>query len=842
MKRWITVALSLLILVLLLTVGALIYLYSDAGNTRLRTYLEQEIQRQTHLPITFNRFRLTRGHLYFVAVMGREASLGFDGSFDLFHRRLDGRYLLKASHARYQTYTLRQANISGEVHGTIDNLRLQGKGTLLDAPTSFRLKIRERIPQDIIVQLRKLPLDELMRLGGQPPLIQGQLNVDVVLPAIGKKGSHRRAILSLSGAHFDAAMIRKLYGYTLPKDKTALQGKIEAHLNGMQLTFDGDIISTLLTIHLNNGQANIEEKSAACDARIEATELSPVTQDWLHGPFKLVGSVKHDELGTQLQLQTHSLGGTIQADYAQTLSVTLKDVTLGRLFHLVGQPQYGHGKLGGTLRLTQFQPQSGQYRLKITDGKIDTKLLNQQMGTSLPPRAIFTLNSRGTYTKGVLSAAASLRSNLIHADMDKIRFTAADKTLSTHYRVRIPNPLLLAGKRGKGVPVRIEGTAIRGKSLQVKGDTFGLGKRLSFDYGDNRLSVLANGVILERLLSSFGLPTYVSGKVDALVDLTSLYPIEGRLSLDAPQLTTHPDALKRIMGTPLNTAFGVTLNAEAKRGILYGMGRIQSPFMRLTFPKMSWDVQHTVLKSPFKLILPNLAKLQPLIGTKLSGKLVTDGSIYSGKEIDLKGATSSLGGSLTYRMRGTQVNAALKNVSLPKLLRMIDQPDPMRGTIHGTIAYNTFSRRGDVRTTLDRFQFKPSKLTSAVKVVLRKDLTQVIYDHTSIDADIHGDAIAYRLKANGGRSDFAIRDGKLNTKAQTNKASFGLRVDSVDVIGTIRGAIRTPKITVLPGKLLRNRIKKKVIQKVAPTLKKVLKKQIGSSAAGALIKKIPKLF
>ncbi len=81
----------------------------------------------------------------------------------------------------------------------------------------------------------------------------------------------------------------------------------------------------------------------------------------------------------------------------------------------------------------------------------------------------------------------------------------------------------------------------------------------------------------------------------------------------------------------------------------------------------------------------------------------------------------------------------------------------------------------------------------------------------------------------------------MNTKEKTNKASFGLRIDNVDVIGTIKGSTNDPKIAVFPGKMLRNRLKEKVIDKVAPKVKDAVKKNVGG-AAGAVLKKLPKLF
>ena len=841
MRKIVVLVLSFLLVVLLIAAGGVAYLYSDGGNARLRTYLEKKIREQTQLPITLYRFKLTRGHLYFVAMMGREASLGFDGRFDLLHRRLNGRYLLRASQAHYQKYTLRQANISGQVHGDIDDLKLEGKGTLLDGPVAFDLKVRKRIPQDITVQLRQLPLDELLALGGQPPIVRGQLNADITLPSIGKAGSKGRGLVQLAKARFDPMLIRKLYHYTLPTDKTALRGQLRADLDGEQVAFSGDILSELISIRLTNGQANLTDKNAACDVAVDTAELAPVTQNQLHGPLKLSGALKYDELGVRVRAQTGSLGGDLTLDYTKHVLATLKNVSLSRLLHLVGQPDYAAGKINGTLRLESPKAQVGDYKLTINGGTLHTATLNKQLGMSLPSRAVFTFKSEGTFTQGVLDASTHLASNLLDAQLMHTRFQVADQSLQTDYRIQIPNPLLLTGKKGKGVPVVLDGTVTRSKTLRIKGETQGLGKRLAFDYSGTGLDVLADGVILERLLMSAGLPTYASGKVDALVNLTSLDPLEGTLSLDAPRIKTHPAAMKKLIDKPLDTTLTLSVKAQAKKGVLYGKADLKSPLAVLSLPKVVYNVKRNALNTPFGLSVPDLRKLEPLIDTKLNGSFSTQGTIKTGKQIDLSGTTAALGGTTIYRYRGTRADARIEGATLSKLLPLIDQPNAFLGTINGTLAYDTLSRKGQAHFTVDRFQFKPGKLTQAVKVILHKDLTQIIYDRTTADARLNGDWIAYRFKATGRRSDFAIRDGKMNTKEKTNKASFGLRIDNVDVIGTIKGSTNDPKIAVFPGKMLRNRLKEKVIDKVAPKVKDAVKKNVGG-AAGAVLKKLPKLF
>ena len=837
MKKMSMVLLVFLLLILLAAAGAMAYLYSAGGNARVQAYLEKRIEQETRLKVRFVRFELSRGHLYFVATLGQEASLGFDGAFDLLHRRLNGRYLFRADHARYEKYMLRQARIAGHVNGTIENLKIDGNGTLLDAPAAFKLFVRDRQPQDIVVQLRRLPLDELLVLAGQPPIVHGELNSDILLPAIGREGSRGKVIARLEHARFDPAQIARHYHYTMPPDRTTLKGELHAQLDGPKVTFDGALLSDLITLKIQNGQANLHDRNVACDLTLDAAELAPATQNRLHGPMKLAGILRYDTIGMQIRAKSRSLGGLITVNYTKSVSAVLKDVSLSRLLHLLGQGDYARGKINGRLALTTPQARSGQYRLKVQDGRINSATLNQDFGTSLPPNVTFALNSQGRFDQGVLSAAAKLSSNLFSATLSKVRYTITGGKITSAYRLQIPNPLRLAGKSGKGVPVSAVGTLRYDGGIHVTGRTSGLGKRLDFDYAGTRLKVDARAVVLERLLASAGMPAYLSGLADARIDLKSFDPLEGTFQIRAPALTTHPEAVKKLLGKPLKTTLALTVSARAHRGVLQGRAQAKSPLATLSLPKLSFDTRNKQLASPFKLFVPELSRLEPLIEEKLRGPLETEGKIRIGKVTDIEGSTASLGGSVRYRYHGSRMEASMQGVVLPKLLHMINQPDLFLGTLDGTIQYESQSRTGKAHLQAEAFQIKPGRMTQAVQLILHKDLAQVIYDRTTVDARFRGDRIDYRFKAHGRRSDFVIKDGQLDTRAQTHKASFGLRIDNVDVIGTIKGPMKHPKISVLPGKMLRGKIKKKVIDKVVPGIKKEINK-----ATGGIIKSIPKLF
>jgi len=834
MKKITIIFLGIVIFLLVLAVSFLMYLYSDAGNARVQAYLEKEIQKQTGLPVVFDRFELGRGHLYFIALLDQGASLGFDGSFDVFSRRVNGRYLLRAANFKYQKYLLRQANVSGNISGTIDDVSLDGKGTLLDGPVSFKLKITNKEPRDIVVQLRKLPADELLALTANPGILKGGLDADILMPSIGEKGSRGDVIIQIKNAHFDPVLVKKLYDYTLPADKTALQGEFRARIDGDKGTFEGKVLSDLVTAEIKNGQMNISEKSIASDFLLDSSELSPLSQNRLKGPLKLSGTIKYDTLGLRVKAKTNSLGGIVDVDYTKTVSARLANVSLSKLLHMFAQPDLAEGTVDGKLVLDSPQAHYGSYILKLSKGVLHGKTINHEYGTSLPPKASMALVSKGKFADGKLSASAKITSNLFTVTASKTLFELKTGKFATNYLLNIPNPLLLAGKNGKGVPVSVSGRIVKNKSLQIKGSTKGLGEKLDFVYTGDRLKIIGKGVRTERLLSCAGQPVALSGAMDIKADFAKLKPLGGTFSISSSALKTDPTEMKKLTGKPIDTAFSIVFGGKAKNGTLYAKGGIKSSIADLSFPKIVYDTQHSSFSTPYSLNIPDLSKVKPVIDADLQGAFVAAGEIKQGTTLTINGTSSSLGGKLTYSYKGDQVDIRSSGAELPRVLHMLKQPEQLLGTADANVRYNTSSRKGTAHLDIKNFQFKPGKLTIAVKMLLQKDLAQVIYDRTVVDAVINGDKISYKISARGRRSDFVIKDGLFDINAKTNKGSFGLRIDNLDVIGTIKGPVKRPKVSVLPGKMLRSKIKKKVVNKV----KKEVEKNAGSTVK-KIIKKIP---
>jgi hypothetical protein len=829
--------LSAVVLLMLIVAGTLTFLYSSSGNGLVRSYLEKRLTRELGIPVMLSPFELRRGHVYFIARLEGNVSLGFDGQIDPIRRRISGRYRLKATQATLRGYRLRQADIAGTLNGLIDALQLDGKGTLLDGPVALKVRIRKQSIESAVIQLRKIPLAELLVLAGQPPMARGELNADILLPSIRSTYAQGKAIVQLQQAHFDPKVIAREYRYNLPANKTALKGEARIDLSGTKATFQGRILSDLVTARIEHGQANLDDRTLACNIDLETLELAPLSQNSLHGPFKLAGVFKYTALGPQLRATSRSLGGKVAIDYTKTVAIDLKEVSLARVLHLIGEEAYAHGDIEGKLTLDSPKATEGNFALSIPKGIIDTARFNHRFSTALPGKKVpFELRSSGTVRQGTLVAKAHLVSALIRADIAPLKMKIATGALQANYRIHVPDPLRLSGKRSdKPVAVDVAGIVEKANVWRITGSAKGVGKKLTFDYTDNRLKLEAQQVQIGRALAGAGLPAYVSGAVDAHVDLQSLDPIEGVMRLHAPALKTNPEAMASLIGKRLDTQLNVQAKGRAQKGLLQADVSLSSPLADVHLLDVRYHSDRNRLESRFTLKTPELAKLEPLIGTRLRGPMTTQGRLrWADGAVDIQGTTASLGGRLGYAYKGKTVRLNASEVPLSRLLHLLDQPERFEGLVRAKVRYDTAARNGVVQATARDFRFKPGTFATAVKVVLHKDLAQIIYDKARLDATIRNGVAAYTFKAHGKRSDFAIRDGRYSLDERTNKASFGLRIDTVDVVGTVRGKIDDPKVRVLPGKMLRAKLKKKAAN--------VIKSKVGGSAGNAakgLIEKLP---
>jgi hypothetical protein len=229
---------------------------------------------------------------------------------------------------------------------------------------------------------------------------------------------------------------------------------------------------------------------------------------------------------------------------------------------------------------------------------------------------------------------------------------------------------------------------------------------------------------------------------------------------------------------------------------------------------MVYDAQNQTLKSAYTIDIPSLKEVQPLIGQKLYGPLLLQGKLSKDKIVQVTGVTTSLGGKITYRLKGDDLVSTISSVPLENILGTLGHKKNFLGSASGKAKYNLKRKSGVVDLDIASFQIKPSSLTSMISMAIGKDPARVIFSSTKFHADIKGKITDYTLHATGSSSSIDITEGRLNKTNNINTAKFKFVYEKHTVRGKIKGPVNDPKVTIDASELLKDKIDEKLQKKI----------------------------
>ena len=143
------------------------------------------------------------------------------------------------------------------------------------------------------------------------------------------------------------------------------------------------------------------------------------------------------------------------------------------------------------------------------------------------------------------------------------------------------------------------------------------------------LQIDAKGLNVEKALAVASLPIYAKGNIDVLSDIKAGGSgAEGNASIKSSNLILNESAFKD-MNISIPKGVQITLNSDitAQNDILRAASKIDSTLGKISAEKSEFDLKNKTLNSDFNLNLPDLAKLESLLGRKISGDVKANGNL-----------------------------------------------------------------------------------------------------------------------------------------------------------------------------------------------------------------------
>lgn len=143
------------------------------------------------------------------------------------------------------------------------------------------------------------------------------------------------------------------------------------------------------------------------------------------------------------------------------------------------------------------------------------------------------------------------------------------------------------------------------------------------------LQIDAKGLNVEKALAVASLPIYAKGNIDILSDIKAGGSgAEGNASIKSSNLILNESAFKD-MNISIPKGVQITLNSDitAQNDVLRAASKIDSTLGNISAEKSEFDLKNKTLNSDFNLNLPDLAKLESLLGRKISGDVKANGNL-----------------------------------------------------------------------------------------------------------------------------------------------------------------------------------------------------------------------
>lgn len=821
MKRLIITFLSLLLFLLLSVTGVLLFLFSEKGNDILKPYVKERIERETGMPVKIHTFVLHSGSTKMDLTVNRTLRIKTASAFSLWNRSFKGIYRIVAKNFEYEGSRLRQADIKGRFVGVLGDIFVEGNGTALDSPLWYRLRLIDGSVKQLEAQMHGVSLSELLALAKQPPLAKGKMNLQIDMPHIDKEGGRGTAHLALHDALLNRSLIKKLYGVALPK-KSTLQFKADAQIEGKKMRFDADAQSALFSAGIKEGRADIAAKSLMADYRFETKALQVLTGGKLAGALKLDGDLKVADGGYLVRGSSRSLGGSVHFESGVHTKVTMKGVTLAKLLTMLRQPHYVTGTLEGSVDIPQRDFAKGSYRIRVPDGVLNSREV-AKLGYTLLKGTGFVFKSEGKIADKVLHAETAVTSKIADIALHHTRYAIPSGKLTTDYRVTLYDLEALLGKTpshkaGKAQHLIADGKLKYDGTLALSGGIDGLGRRITYAYDGITAKLDAASLQVDKLLALVSLPQYLKGSADLSLDIADLKKGNGTFVLHGKGLRSDPKAMQKLIGKPLKIELSADVTGRLKAQKAYGKATLDTSLGRLELPNFTATPKSGTFATPFRLEIPDLAKLDTVTGTKLYGSLLTSGRITKDKVLTVDGTTASLGGKTAYALRGERATLTVEGVPLPNLMHLTGYPQNFLGNVSGKAQYNLASRQGSADFSIDAFQIKPNRLTALLASATGKDPSRIIFKSTTFHADINKEIVTYTLHAKGSHSSIDITDARINQQSRSHSAKLKFVYGKHTVYGKIKGTIDDPKIRLDLQEVVKEKLKNKMQDKLQKAL------------------------
>ncbi|NOZ83457.1 MAG: hypothetical protein GXP60_01395 [Epsilonproteobacteria bacterium] len=370
------------------------------------------------------------------------------------------------------------------------------------------------------------------------------------------------------------------------------------------------------------------------------------------------------------------------------------------------------------------------------------------------------------------------------------------------------------------------------KKLYISGKSDIFGGITKYKITIKRLNALTAAKVyikageISKLLAVKLIPAYINGLFNIYANIEMKGDkLTGLVITKVYSAALNRKAINKNRKTKINRDYKLTF--ASKTIIQKGFAKTQIEFKsnpaNISSKDIRIDLADKSIKGDYLIKIPDLQKIEFIMGIPLRGFAAASGTISKGKRLLVSGRLLFSAGSARYRLKDALLKVDSDNIESSKLLYMLFYPQVFRSRGKVRLLYNLKQKEGKFSGKFADGRIERGLLTNLIKNILHFDITGEIYKETEISGNISKNAITANLDMKSSITEISSKRFKINLNKNTINSEFKIAVKKQSVLADIYGDLKSPKIAVDVSKLIKSKVKKR-INKVIRS--KVLKKMI----------------
>ncbi len=871
-----TIIKYIIFLIIFISLILFYLLYTPLGNQQIYSSISYILTKKSGLDIDVESIDVRQyPYLETDIIVEDKYNLKLKGFLENSHLDMD--YRLTSNCIQSTVCTIDdEISIDGHINGPLDNVRVTGKGKVLDGNVSYEWLKYEDTFKDIDLVLNDMNSSKLFTLLGQTTLLDGKANATIHFDIISQKSKKGQIIYDVMQSHFSGLVVD-------------LHAKIDMDDHGQ--TFIMDITAPELTLHLTKGQFDQEKNYAHAFYALDIKELSHLEKLLgykIIGPFYAFGEIEYDNQLTVKGL-SKSFDGLLDFMYEkERLQADLNNVPFKNIMKRLSYTPLLDANTTGQI----------QYNFLTESIKAETRLINAKF---LPSEFLNTLSEKSgvdisqevfddssvnlTYKDDILSGDIHLANAKNHLLLSHTNINPAKKSIEGHIDLKTHKYQL----KGNTYVMMLDDATPMQNTLQ---DTY-----LRFNGTFNKhYNLTLNGLVNDSLtnmdytLSASRFPSHVctiedeinlsghlNGPLSRLHIRGSGKALDGHIRYDGIKINDRLENftlnMNGIHSVKLSTLLGQKtfpkgradlqadfeyLSKENKKGtLIYSLKKStldKLPFSlhtqinldnsKQTFTaditmsnavvnitKGSRDSDANTTSAFYVIDVKDLTPFEKLFGYKYHGPFYARGEATHHKHFKIQGLSKTFGGMLDFVYEKDTLDIDLKDVSFKQFMSLFPFQVMIDGDTTGKINYDFTKKRMLVNTKLKNAKFLHSDLVSSIYKKADVNMLVEEFDDSTLEASYQNDILQGDLKLANNKGHFYLTNTIMNTNNNTINAYFDFKMQEQEFSGKVYGALDDPEVDLNMQKLIRHKMDKQMDSMVGKGNRKMMEKMPMGEAA-----------